>query len=207
MSAAGLAPATATARTRARATARPTATATATATREGGEPVELARYVVGGVERVLRGEWIDDVVRITDHPARGAGETYDVDSPLQRDGQDSVRALVADYTSQAKRLKQIPMLAPVIRTIEHVQLGSYEFTGGRRILCGQRINGVVRVTDRPAEGSGRCYLVRHVHDGDGYSVLQALVSEYTREARQLDQIPIAAALARCAWRALQEQDG
>jgi hypothetical protein len=94
----------------------------------------------------------------------------------------------------------------VIRTIEQVQLASYEFTGGRRILCGQRINGVVRVTDRPAEGSGRSYLVRHVHDGDGYGALRALVSDYTREAGQLDEIPIAAALARSARRALQEQE-
>jgi hypothetical protein len=182
------------------------AVAGATATSEPGELVELARYLVGGSERVLRGEWIDDVVRITDHPARGVGETYHVDSPLQRDGHASVQALVADYTGQARRLKQIPMLAPVIRTIEHVQLGSYELTGGRRILCGQRINGVVRVTDRPAEGCGRSYLVRHVHDCDGYGALCELVSEYTREARQLDQIPIAASLARCARRALQEQE-
>jgi hypothetical protein len=187
------------------ATARATAPAT---TRGGGELVELARYVVGGVERVLRGEWIGDAVDITDHPARGVGETYYVDSCLQRDGHASVQALVADYTQHAKRLKQIPMLAPVIRpTIEQVQLASYEFTGGRRTICAQRINGVVRVTDRPADGCGRSYLVRHVHEDDGYSALRALVSEYTREARQLDQIPIAAALARCAWRALQEQDG
>ena len=174
----------------------------------GADLVELARYIVGGVERVLRGEWIDDVVHVTDHPARGAGETYHVDSCQQRDGRSSVRALVADYTRQAERLKEIPMLAPVIRTIEQVQLASYEFSGGRRILCGQRINGVVRVTDRPAEGSGRSYLVRHVHDGDGdgYGALRTLVSDYTREAGQLDEIPIAAALARSARRALQEQE-
>jgi hypothetical protein len=176
------------------------------AARGSDELVELARYVVGGVERVLRGEWIDDVVHVTDHPAQGAGDTYHVDSCLQRDGRSSVWALVADYIHQAERLKEVPMLAPVIRTIEQVKLGSYQFTGGRRILCGQRINGVVRVTDRPAEGTGRSYLVRHVHDGDGYSALQALVSEYTREAGQLDEIPIAAALARCARSALQEQE-
>jgi hypothetical protein len=190
------------------ATAKATATATAPATtREAGELVELARYVVGGVERVLRGEWIGDAVDITDHPVLGVGETYYVDSCLQRDGHASVQALVADYTQHAKRLKQIPMLAPVIRpTIEQVQLASYEFTGGRRTICAQRINGVVRVTDRPADGCGRSYLVRHVHDRDGYGALSELVSEYTREARQLDQIPIAAALARCAQRTLQEQE-
>ena len=173
-----------------------------------GERVELARYVVGGVERVLCGEWVDDVVRLTDHPLDGVGEIYEVDSCLQRDGQPSVRALVADYIGQAERLKEIPMLAPVIRTIEQVRLASYQFTGGRRILCGQRINGVVRVTDRPAEGSGRCYLVRHVDEGEGdaFTALRALVSEYTREAGALDGIPVAAALARCARRALQDEN-
>jgi hypothetical protein len=169
------------------------------------ERVELARYVVGGAERVLCGEWIDDVVRVTDHPLDGAGETYEVDSCLQRDGQSSVRALVADYIRQAQRLKEIPMLAPVIRTIEQVRLGSYQCTGGRRILCGQRINGVVRVTDRPAQGSGRSYLIRHVDEGDDFTALQALVSDYTREAGQLDEIPVAAAIARCARRTLEEE--
>jgi hypothetical protein len=175
--------------------------APAAAARGCGERVELARYVVGGVERVLCGEWIDDVVEVTDHPVGGAGDTYHVDACLQRDGRCSVQALVADYTRQAERLKEIPMLAPVIRTIEQVQLASYQFTGGRRVLCGQRIDGVVRVTDRPAEGSGRCYLVRHVRDGDGYTALRELVSDYTREARRRDEIPIAAALARDARRA------
>jgi hypothetical protein len=175
------------------------------ATAGAAERVELARYVVGGVERVICGEWIDDVVRVTDHPLDGAGEIFHVDSCLQRDGLSSVLALVADYTRQARRLKEIPMLAPVIRTIEQVRLASYQFTGGRRILCGQRINGVVRVTDRPAEGSGRSYLVRHVDEveGEGFTALQALVSDYMREAGQLDEIPIAAALARRARPALE----
>jgi hypothetical protein len=187
--------------------AGPARGATAAATAGAGERVELARYVVGGVERVLCGEWIDDVVHVTDHPVGGAGEIFHVDSCLQRDGHSSVQALVADYTRQAKRLKKIPMLAPVIRTIEQVRLASYQLTAGRRILCGQRINGVVRVTDRPAEGSGRSYLVRHVDEGDddGFTALRALVSDYTREAGQLDEIPIAAALARCARRALKDE--
>jgi hypothetical protein len=179
------------------------------ATAGAGERVELARYVVGGVERVLCGEWIADFVRVTDHPADGAGEVYEVDTCLQRDGHSSVCALVADYTRQAERLKEIPMLAPVIRTIGQVRLGSYQFTGGRRILCGQRINGVVRVTDRPAEGSGRSYLVRHVEDGEGegdvFTALRALVADYTREAGRLDEIPVAAALARAARRALDDE--
>ena len=169
------------------------------------ERVELARYVVGGVERILCGEWIDDVVHVTDHPAGGVGESYHVDSCLQRDGHSSVQALVDDYTRHAERLKEIPMLAPVIRTIEQVRLASYQLTGGRRILCGQRINGVVRVTDRPAEGSGRSYLVRHIDEDDGFTALHALVIDYTREAGQLDEIPIAAAIARCARRAWKEQ--
>jgi hypothetical protein len=181
------------------------------ATAGAGERVELARYVVGGVERVLCGESIADFVRVTDHPADGVGQSYEVDTCLQRDGHSSVCALVADYTRQAGRLKEIPMLAPVIRTIGQVRLGSYQFTGGRRILCGQRINGIVRVTDRPAEGSGRSYLVRHVEEGegegegDGFAALRALVSDYTREAGRLDEIPVAAALARSSRSALEDE--
>jgi hypothetical protein len=171
-----------------------------------GERVELARYVVCGVERVLHSRLIDCVVHITDEPADGAGRAYHVDCCLERDGYASVQALAADYTRQAARLKVIPMVATVLRRIEQVELGRYRFTGGQRVLYGQRVNGVVRVTDRPAEGSGRSYLVELGLECEGYPGLRALVEDYTRQAGTLDEIPMAARTARRAARRAREQE-
>jgi hypothetical protein len=159
-----------------------------------GELVELARYVVGGVERVLHSQLIDGLVHVTDTQADGGGRSYHVDCCLERDGYASVQALAADYTRQAARLREVPMVATVLRRIEQVELGQYQFTGGRRILFGQRVNGVVRVTDRPAEGEGggRSYLVELGLEYDGYAGLRALVEDYTRRATGGDEIPMAA---------------
>lgn len=154
--------------------------------------LELGRYLVNGVERVLYGERIDGFVHITDHPARGRGRCYFVERCLARDGHSSLQALVADYTRQARRLEEIPMLASVVKRIEQVELARYRFTGGERILYGQRVNGVVRVTDRPANGSGRSYLVDCGVERDGYSAFEALIADYTRQAGRLDEIPMAA---------------
>jgi hypothetical protein len=172
-----------------------------------GERVELVRYVVCGVERVLHSLLIDGVVHITDAPADGAGRAYHVDCCLERDGYASVQALAADYTRQAARLEVIPMVATVLRRIEQVELGRYRFTGGQRVLYGQRVNGVVRVTDRPAEGSaaGRSYLVEMGLECDGYTGLRTLVEEYTRQAGALDEIPMAARTARAARRARERE--
>ena len=45
------------------------------------------------------------------------------------------------------------------RTGERTELARYTVQTGERILYGQRVNGVVRVTDNPARGRGRAYLV------------------------------------------------
>jgi len=166
------------------------------------DPVELARYVVGGVERMLCGQWIDGVVHITDRPSTGHGRVYLVESCNQRDGYAAVEALVADYIRQAARLKEIPMVDSVIRHIEQVELARYRFTGGQRVLYGQRVNGVVRVTDRPADGPGRSYLVELGLEYDGFGGLATLVANYTRQAGRRDEIPMAATRVR---RALEQE--
>ncbi len=79
---------------------------------------------------------------------------------------------------------------------ERVELARYTVYGGERILYGQRIDGVVRVTDRPADGPGRSYLVERGLEGDGYTALKALVADYTGQARTLDAVPMAASLVR-----------
>ena len=87
-------------------------------------------------------------------------------------------------------------LHPMPSVGERVELARYTVTGGERILYGQRINGVVRVTDRPAGRSGRSYLIERGLERDGYSALKALVADYTAQADRLDEIPMAMSLVR-----------
>src|ERR1019366_9080484 len=161
-----------------------------------GERVELARYTVRGDERIIYGQWIDGVVRITDRPAAGRGRSYLVERCFERDGFSALKALVEDYIRQARRLDEIPMVASLVWRIEQVELARYTFTGGERVLYGQRVQGTVRVTDRPAGGPGRSYLVERDVERDGFSALKALVGDYTRQAGRLDEIPMARTLDR-----------
>ena len=74
---------------------------------------------------------------------------------------------------------------------ERVQLKSYTVNGRRRVIYGQRINGVVRLTDRPAHGKGRSYLIERGLEQDGCAALNALIADYLRQAWVLDQVPMA----------------
>ncbi len=80
-----------------------------------GERVELSRYSVASGERVIYGQRIKGIVRITDRPAGGAGRSYLIECGLEEDGCDAMKALVADYTAQAAKLDAIPMSASVLR--------------------------------------------------------------------------------------------
>lgn len=79
------------------------------------------------------------------------------------------------------------------RTGQLVELARYTVTdGGQRILCGQRVDGHVRVVDRPV-GAGRSYLVERELEQDGpgaYAALKALIADYLGQTRQLDAIPM-----------------
>jgi len=66
--------------------------------------------------------------------------------------------------------------------------------GRERVLYGQRINGCVRITDRPASGSGRSFLVERELEQDGYSALKALVADYIEQSRELGQVPMASSV-------------
>jgi hypothetical protein len=171
-----------------------------------GERVELARYTVRDGTRIVYGQVIGRVVRVTDCPAFGRGRAFLVERGLERDGYSAIQALVEDYTRQAGRLNAIPMAASLPEDIEQVELGRYAFTGGERILYGQRVNDVVRVTDRPARGDDRSYLVERGLDGDGYSALETLVADYTREAVRLDAIPMTVRPHRHADEEVDEED-
>jgi hypothetical protein len=63
-----------------------------------GHRVELARYTLaGGDERILYGQRVDGVVRVSDVAARGHGRAYLVERGLEEDGYEALKALVADY--------------------------------------------------------------------------------------------------------------
>jgi hypothetical protein len=75
-----------------------------------GHRVELARYVVGdGEERILFGQRVDGVVRVTDVPAHGHGRAYLVERGLEHDGYGALKALIADYVEQGELLAAVPM--------------------------------------------------------------------------------------------------
>ena len=76
---------------------------------------------------------------------------------------------------------------------ERVELGRYRTAAGaERVLYGQRIATVIRVTDVPVEPGGRAYLVERGIGQDGYAALLALVREYLSHADELGIPPMAA---------------
>ena len=66
-----------------------------------GQRVELARYQLPAGERVLYGQRINGIVRVTDKPARGAGRSFLVERGLEKLGE--LDALVADYVAESER--------------------------------------------------------------------------------------------------------
>jgi len=86
-----------------------------------GQRVELARYTIPAGERVLYGQRVDGVVRVTDNPANGRGRAYLIERELERDGNAALHALVADYVEQAQRHGEIPMHVPISRYLAHVE--------------------------------------------------------------------------------------
>ena len=79
-----------------------------------GERKELGRYrTAAGVERVLYGQRVATVVRVTDVPVDRPGRAYLVERELEQDGHAALVALVADYVDQAERHGFIPMHVPL----------------------------------------------------------------------------------------------
>jgi hypothetical protein len=77
---------------------------------------------------------------------------------------------------------------------ERVELSRYRISTGERVLYGQRINGVVRISDHPADGDGRRYLIERELELDGNAALNALIEDYLGQAEYLDKIPMAASI-------------
>src|ERR671936_428924 len=72
-------------------------------------------------------------------------------------------------------------------TNEPVELGRYAITAGERVVLGQRVLGVVRLIDVPAEGRGRRYLSER--GLTGMAELEAIVSDYLDQAARWNTIP------------------
>jgi hypothetical protein len=76
---------------------------------------------------------------------------------------------------------------PARETNERIELGRYTISAGERILYGQRILGVVRLTDVPADGHGRHYVIER--GLTCMTELRAIVADYLREAGRWDAVP------------------
>jgi hypothetical protein len=82
-----------------------------------GARTELARYRVSDSERILYGQRIDGVVRVTDRPARPGGRSFLVERGLG--SRAELDAVVADYLNQAQVLGIPPVAA-------HLQLDAQD---------------------------------------------------------------------------------
>lgn len=79
---------------------------------------------------------------------------------------------------------------------QRVELGRYPTAAtGERVLHGQRVDTVVRITDSPADGHGRAYLVERGLEEDGYAALQALVADYLAECQRRSEPAIVVSFA------------
>jgi hypothetical protein len=74
---------------------------------------------------------------------------------------------------------------------ERIELGRYRTDAGvERVLYGQRVGTVVRITDIPVDQPGRAYLVERGLEQDGYAALLAVVQDYLAQANQLGVPPM-----------------
>ena len=68
------------------------------------------------------------------------------------------------------------------------ELARYTFPAGERVIYGQRVDGVVRVVDRPAAPGGRAYLIERGIETK--SELDALITDYLTTSQRLNAIPM-----------------
>jgi hypothetical protein len=73
---------------------------------------------------------------------------------------------------------------------ERIELARYAVSSGERVLYGQRVDGVLCVTDAPVTGHRGAFLVERGLERDGDAALSALIADYLDQARRLDQIPM-----------------
>ncbi|MFA9271927.1 hypothetical protein LRS13_06260 [Svornostia abyssi] len=72
-------------------------------------------------------------------------------------------------------------------TNPRVELARYRITEGEHIIYGQRIRGVVRLVDVPADEHGRRYIIER--GLTCMTELEAIVADYLQQAARWDAIP------------------
>ena len=88
----------------------------------------------------------------------------------------------ADPASSAPR-RMTPQVGPL------TELARYTIPAGERVIYGQRVDGVVRLVDRPAAPGGRAYLIERGLETK--SELDALIADYLTSAQRLQAPPMA----------------
>jgi hypothetical protein len=68
------------------------------------------------------------------------------------------------------------------------ELARYRISAGERIVVGQRVLGIVRLTDVPADGHGRRYLIER--GLTAMAELEAVVADYLAQAEYWDAVPV-----------------
>jgi len=79
-----------------------------------GKRTVLARYTVPAGERILYGQRVDGIVRLTDRPASPGGRAYLVERGLQT--KSELDGLLTDYLAQAEKLAVVPMSITPLKT-------------------------------------------------------------------------------------------
>ncbi len=87
----------------------------------------------------------------------------------------------ADPAPPAAR-RMTPQVGP------RTELARYTVPAGERVIYGQRVDGIVRVVDRPAAPGGRAYLIERGLETK--SELDALIADYRATAERLQAIPM-----------------
>jgi hypothetical protein len=97
----------------------------------------------------------------------------------------------ATWRSQPPALRHTPDASA-----SAVHLLTYRAGTSQRVLIAERRGDRVHVTDLPAQGEGERYAVEELESSEGPGPLRALVEDYETRARQLGEIPMAAAALR-----------
>jgi hypothetical protein len=74
-------------------------------------------------------------------------------------------------------------------TNDRVELARYSVGAGERVIYGQRVLGVVRLVDHPANGCGRRYVIER--ELTVMAELEAIVADYLQQSAIWDAIPAA----------------
>jgi hypothetical protein len=71
-----------------------------------------------------------------------------------------------------------------------IELGRYTTPDGERVLYGQWVNAAVCITDRPADGCGRKFVIEQEFHEEDFGALRALVLDYLEQAAAHKQIRV-----------------